>query len=166
MRRFLLACTLAIACAFLSSCNESGTPLTSGSSEFPVERRLTDHSGRTIHASILGRDEKNITLERTSDQKRFVLPILRLSEKDRAYVRSLPISAPLPANRDSYSSPNHLTIKLNNTEIADLQRQYKDLETELQKYEYGTMKNRYIWKQMMEIQSEITKLKFENDRLR
>ncbi len=62
----------------------------------PVNWSLTDVKGRTIEATILGRDEKSLRFKRLSDGKDFEIPLSTLSEADRN--RAMKISpSPRPA---------------------------------------------------------------------
>lgn len=58
----------------------------------PVRWKLTDHSGRSIDAMIVGKSGDSITLIRVSDGKRFELPVVRLSEEDQKRVKPVPIT--------------------------------------------------------------------------
>lgn len=55
----------------------------------PVRWTLTDLDGRTVDATIVGKNATSITLVRTADGKRFELPLARLSESDQKRVGDL-----------------------------------------------------------------------------
>jgi len=55
----------------------------------PVRWTLTDVDGRTLDATIVGKDSTTITLVRNADGKRFDLVLSRLSESDQARVKRL-----------------------------------------------------------------------------
>jgi hypothetical protein len=55
----------------------------------PVRWTLTDVDGRSLDATIVGRNETTITIVRTADGKRFDLAMARLSEADRKRVSEL-----------------------------------------------------------------------------
>lgn len=70
---------------------------------YPVERTVTDNTGRTLKTTILGRNATSITVIRNSDGVRFVIPNTRLSAADQAYVRQLPLQDAPPASRNPSS---------------------------------------------------------------
>ncbi|MAS94737.1 MAG: hypothetical protein CMO55_16180 [Verrucomicrobiales bacterium] len=158
---------------FLSSCdNPQLAELLGSNKRFPIKRTLTDKNGREMEASIVGRSENSLNIIRIDDRKSFVLPINRLSEEDQTFARSLPLGSSgmvsTSGNNNTLSADSRTshTIELNNKEIENLQRQYKELNIELQRYGYGTMKRRSTERRMAELQAEIDGLRAENYRLR
>lgn len=55
----------------------------------PVRWSLTDLHGRSLDATIVGKNESAITLIRSADGKRFDLAVAQLSEQDRKRVNEL-----------------------------------------------------------------------------
>ncbi len=69
----------------------------------PIDRNITDVSGRSIEVAILEIDKDSLRIRRKSDQLEFVIPVERLSRKDRDWL------AELRKNKDSKAA----TTKLN-----------------------------------------------------
>lgn len=72
----------------LGAFTELGT-LPEAKPTIPVRWTLTDVDGRTLDATIVGKDSTTITLVRTADGKRFDLVLSRLSESDQTRVKRL-----------------------------------------------------------------------------
>ena len=90
----------------------------------PVERTLTDRTGRTVAVRILACDEDEVQFIRLSDHVMFFHPIASLSDADQAFIRRLPMSA-LRAPTDTTRAANApATI----SRTAILQRERAELE--------------------------------------
>lgn len=59
-------------------------------------RTWTSAEGNTIEAELITASDKEVTIRRVSDGRRFSLPLERLSEADRDWVASFAFSKPLP----------------------------------------------------------------------
>jgi hypothetical protein len=105
--------------------------------QFPVERTLTDGTGRKLEATILSHSEDKIRIRRKSDQKEFDIPMDKVSAKDRIWLASLkdkpmvePVADaqkinPLPAPKPSLEKqlPNILS-----KDIPQFDEQIKNIE--------------------------------------
>lgn len=110
--------------AALMACQEKAPP-----EAFPVDRLLTDTEGRHLDAEIRGRDEKQVSILRKSDQRTFRIPISQLSSRDRAFVRSLPVSEIPPADPEiTVAKPPYVTQR--EAELGALTEKRKALERE------------------------------------
>lgn len=69
----------------------------------PARWTLTDVEGRTLQATIIGRNATSITLVREQDGKRFDLPVERLADSDRRRIATLPLR-PAPEKSSMESS--------------------------------------------------------------
>ncbi len=101
---------------------------------FPVSRSIKDVEGRELDVDILGRSSDDIVIERKSDGKRFKLPIDRLSDTDRAFVKTLPIkSAPQPQTAVAEATvqsavPRYIEARLSDIEEIEAQIAQKNVE--------------------------------------
>lgn len=76
---------------------------------FPVRWKLTDLEGRTIDATIIGKNGSLITLIRNSDGKRFDLQTSRLSADDQAKVERL--GNKMPPSRHPMESSHYRMVR-------------------------------------------------------
>lgn len=98
----------------------------------PVDRVLQDQEGRSIDATIIGREMETITIIRKSDSRRFDYPIAQLSEEDRQFVTELKLhSAPKerPAKTEPEKEDPYVQSRLD--QIERLRLKLKDLEEHL-----------------------------------
>jgi len=68
----------------------------------PIERVIEGKDGRMLKVTIVKRTQTHISIIRAKDQKPFELEIINLSEADRNFVNSIPVSFvpdPFIANR-------------------------------------------------------------------
>ena len=96
----------------------------------PVDRTLTDSQGRSITATIIGRQSDSITIVRHSDGKRFDLPLDRLSPPDREQVAKLPLT-PAPAEPVGRNPEPGGIVKLRKGALKELDREIEDISTQL-----------------------------------
>ncbi len=97
---------------------------------YPIDRTLTDTQGRSITATIIGRDSDSITIVRHSDGKRFDLPLDRLSPPDREQIAKLPL-APAPVESIARSGDSSGVLKLRKGALKELDQEIEDLSVEL-----------------------------------
>ncbi len=62
----------------------------------PIERELTDSTGRKIYATILSNTETAIKVRRTTDKKEFEIPAAKLSTEDNKFLNDLCKSPVVP----------------------------------------------------------------------
>lgn len=104
---------------------------------FPVDRVLTDRTGRTVAARLLARDAAQVRFLRTSDGNIYHYPLSSLSDQDQAFLREfsatrldpLPSATPRPAQA---SADARATAHLQN-ERAELAHRINLLSLELEK---------------------------------
>lgn len=96
----------------------------------PVDRTLTDTQGRSITATIIGRQPDSITIVRHSDGKRFDLPLDRLSKPDREQVAKLPMT-PAPAESVGRYAGASGTLKLRKGALKELDQEIEDISTQM-----------------------------------
>lgn len=93
---------------FLSGCEKPGERQPGATppegQTFPIQKTVTDNTGRTLKATIIGRNANSITVIRKSDGIRFVIPYTKLSAADQAFVTQLPLHAAPPARSGPGSS--------------------------------------------------------------
>lgn len=53
----------------------------------PITRTLTGKDGRTVDAVLLSRTETTVKIRRTSDRMEFTIPLDKLSEADRSFIK-------------------------------------------------------------------------------
>lgn len=99
-------------------------PQTQAPVELPVRWTLTDTEGKTLEADIVGRTPTTITIIRIADQKQFDVPIERLSEADRARIKTLSMSMTSTINR---SSPNTALINMRKASLKETQDRMAEL---------------------------------------
>lgn len=102
----------------------------------PVERTLTDRTGRTVAVRILARDEDEVQFIRLRDQVMFFHPIASLSDADQAFIRRLPTSAlraPADATRAANAPATISKTAILQRERAELEHAITLLELELEK---------------------------------
>lgn len=100
----------------------------------PVRWNITDLDGRTIDATIIGKNGSSITLIRNSDGKRFDLQISRLSADDQARVGQLGNKTP-PSRHPMESSHYRMAqAKLDELdgEIAEVTALYNSTNSPMQ----------------------------------
>lgn len=122
----------------------------------PVDRTLTDTQGRSITATIIGRQSDSITIVRHSDGKRFDLPLDRLSPPDREQVAKLPLT-PAPAEPVGRNPEPGGIVKLRKGALKELDREIEDISTQLNQTP-SSMK-------MRSLNSALERLKGERARL-
>ena len=66
------------------------------SSGEPLRRTLTSTDGRTLEADLLARGRDAVRIRRVSDAQEFTLPLDKLSEPDRTFIRDSELP-PIPA---------------------------------------------------------------------
>jgi len=102
----------------------------------PVERTLTDRTGRTVDVRIMARDQLNIRFVRKSDGTTYTYPISSLADADQQFVRQFPASVlqPLPAAAGTASSaPGTNAAGRLQQERAELDYRIQSMRLELQK---------------------------------
>jgi len=122
----------------------------------PVDRTLTDTQGRSITATIIGRQSDSITIVRHGDGKRFDLPLDRLSPPDREQVAKLPLT-PAPAEPVGRNPEPGGIVKLRKGALKELDREIEDISTQLNQTP-SSMK-------MRSLNSALERLKGERARL-
>lgn len=149
-------------CILQGSCERVELPSFFGP-KIPVERILIDGSGRELAVEIIGRDQDSITFVRKRDSGRFSYPIERLSPKDAAFARKLPLVQPPRAKDAKTSSRGAVSIDpeidLVERRLAEVGEELSDLFAERLKVEPGTIRSRSI-------NSTITKLTRRQEDLR
>jgi hypothetical protein len=113
---------------------------------------LTDTQGRSIKATIIGRDSNSITIVRHSDGKRFDLPVDRLSPSDQNRIAKLP-QASAPAAETG-------VLKLQKAKLQELNLEINQLSAELSQ-STSTMKSRSLNSQIDRLMNERIKLEAE-----
>jgi len=93
---------------------------------FPFERKLTDSEGRMIHAEILGKIEGKIALRRLSDEKRFVIPLEKLSKEDRDFFQNVPEGKQMLASTKANEPPVKYERKRQAEWLNDFDKAKKD----------------------------------------
>lgn len=63
-------------------------------STLPTARTVTDTTGRKLEGTILSKDADSIQFRRTSDGKKFDLPLAKLSADDQTFVAGLVVKKP------------------------------------------------------------------------
>lgn len=111
---------------------------------FPVKWTLTDVGGRSIDATLIGRNGSAITLIRNSDGKRFELALDRLSPDDRTRVEKLPNKTP-PSRHPMESSHYRMAqAKLDEIDagINEMKVLYNTTNSEIQRRTAGSQLKR------------------------
>ena len=90
---------------------ESSVPEVQEIPDFPFERNITDSNGRKINAEILGKMDGKVALQRLWDEKRFVIPLEKLSKEDRDFFAKIPEGKHIPAANSKNGSPVQEEIK-------------------------------------------------------
>jgi hypothetical protein len=90
----------------------------------PVRWTLTDLDGRTVDATIVGKNATSITLVRTADGKRFELPLARLSESDQKRVGDLAGKA-APSKHPMESS----LYRMKSAKLGEIETRIAELNT-------------------------------------
>jgi len=63
--------------------------------DYPQDWTLTDQRGRSVHVSIVGRTPEVVKITIVEDGSTHLYPIATLSQKDQAFVQSLPVNLTL-----------------------------------------------------------------------
>ena len=152
---------------------EVEVPITPPKSVFPFFRTMTDTKGRTIRAEVLGRDANTVTIVRSSDKRRFTLPLNTLSPQDQTHLLSLPITEPRaedPAKlksgisqRDSkrrhkndYEPSGY--AKLLYARIEEKKKEIRDIREEMAGLDTQTIRSRTLSKRILKIENEIIEI--------
>lgn len=115
----------------------------------PVDWTLTDTQGRSIDATIIGRELNSVTIVRRSDGRRFDLPFDRLGQPDRERAARLPLK-PAP------SEPTGL-LKLRKASLSELETEIQQLATELRE-STSPMKSRSLASRLDRLANERAEL--------
>lgn len=134
--------------------------------DFPVDREIVSKDGRKLAATILGKENDVITVERFSDRARFQIPSRNLAWTDQFFVFRLREEAPPPPpktkNKDAYIenrerlidqlrkkadlyrreiASNTLTDLLHTnrqTQLLEIEKEIRALQVAIDNYQYRT----------------------------
>ena len=123
---FVLTCTFA-SCEKIFDHNAT-VESPEAPSEYPVDRLLMDDKGRNIDVSITGRGDYHVNFRKKSDNKAYKFAIENLSERDRSFVRALPITE-TGISREQVVTPRYVTVRQD--ELDGLLEQKKKLRQEI-----------------------------------
>ncbi|NLT71041.1 MAG: hypothetical protein GXX91_10155 [Verrucomicrobiaceae bacterium] len=139
---------------FLAGCEKPGERQVDGTTPqkgqtYPIQRTVSNNTGRTLRATILGRTATSITVLRDSDGARFVIPNTRLSAADQAFVSQLPLQSAPPASPHPSSpspSPNSEpgVLSFRRSAMEELNDQIQKNEALLYQMDPGTIKARSL----------------------
>ncbi|MGK0188421.1 MAG: hypothetical protein ACI9R3_004217 [Verrucomicrobiales bacterium] len=133
-----------------SACDSQKSEVKSG---LPIERTITDTNGRSLAVTIIGKDSDTITFIRKSDQKRYTIPLTKLSTGDRNSLnRFTNEAAPeKPAKKPQF-------IANREREIAKLRSKITRLGQEARSGDMDAMIRRQRYRQIDEAHIEIEKI--------
>jgi len=136
------------------------------SADFPIRRTIRDDRGRSIEVDIVARGSSELTFIRRSDQKKFTIPISRLSSRDERFVESLPMHADTTTHpRPDEPRPNpRIASRLR--EIERIELRIEEAERERNAYEPETLKAEAITREIEELRSEKEELETEISNIR
>jgi|GEM_PF-2954150 len=131
----------------------------------PLDRTLTNESGKTLEVTVIGRDADSVTIIRKADGMRFVYSINSLSKKDRDFANSLPLT-PAPEKGASGSREKDPYVARREDRIKELEKRRKSLGSSFLKAEGSqkkelerAMKDGTLLKEAKRLESEIEELR-------
>ena len=120
--------------------------------EFPLERTIVNQDGKSLEATILGKKDGILTIERSSDGARFEIPTSTLSLNDRLLAFRLPEKVapapPLPAPEDSY-------IENRKRRINELKAKAEVMKKEIASQTLNTLLQRSRTDELAAVEKEI-----------
>lgn len=113
----------------------------------PVQRTLTDTAGRKMEVMIFSKTDTSVRVRRVSDAQEFEIPIVKLSDEDRAFLTinkpedtkpeaaAPPKAAAKPAAASPRPSPTPETSRGLLENIPSLENQLSELTTEADRFQ-------------------------------
>ncbi len=125
----------------------------------PARWTLTDVEGRTLQATIIGRNADTITIVREQDGKRFDLPVARLAEADRRRVATLPVRPAPPKSPMESSLYRMRRAKLDELQarIDEVNRLISTTNSDIQWRSYNSELRR-LYQEESKLHEELRKL--------
>ncbi|MFK5921177.1 MAG: hypothetical protein QM496_03300 [Verrucomicrobiota bacterium] len=91
----------------------------------PIERTITGKDGRELDVTIIKRTTTHIAIVRKRDQKAFTLALEKLSDADREFVKTLPVSEKLVKSNEDIREEGRKKA------LRELEEKVRELEKEL-----------------------------------
>ena len=113
---------------------------------FPYQTTLTNQDGRSIEVTIVGRSKGSVTFTKAGSDKPIEYPIPHLSMESAQLVKRFPVKSYRPAQE-----PSHYQ----NKRVAFLEKRIVELESDLSRYERGSLKYKSIQKKIRATEAEI-----------
>lgn len=142
---------LLVGCGDQGASSFLGNPPSTEPVQLPVRWTLTDQTGRTLEAMVLGRTLNKVKLRRLSDNQEFEIGIETLTPADQERIKQLPIAAvpksPAAASKSKMSwEAQRIQEDLDETlkEIASTQELHMSTDSKIQRRTLGSKLNRLL----------------------